>query len=100
MKSLVICQVNFGSNGKFRLTIVLTTLISFLSIPAGNQLNRYSKVLDSRLGPAQPKALPACPKLIWSKSQALNISVAGDLYHHPKLLWIGKVIFGSCQCTI
>lgn len=58
----------------------------------GNQLNRYSKVLDSRLGPAQPKALPACPKLIWSKSQALNISVAGDLYHHPKLLWIGKPV--------
>lgn len=58
----------------------------------GNHLNRYSKVLDSRLGPAQPKPLPVCQKLTWSKAQPLNISATGDLYNHPKLLWIGKPV--------
>lgn len=56
----------------------------------GNHLNRYSKVLDSRLGPAQAKPLPVCPEIVWSQPQALNISTVGDFYNHPKLLWIGK----------
>ena len=77
------CHVSFTTKN------IYVTVQFFL----GNNLNRYSKVLDSRLGRGQAKDLPVCHKYIWSEAQPLNASSSGDLYNQPKLLWIGQVCY-------
>ncbi|KAK4019943.1 hypothetical protein OUZ56_001941 [Daphnia magna] len=56
----------------------------------GNQLHRYSKVLESsgQLDAAQPQArpLPTCPQLVFSPPVPLNKSAPTNLYQSQKLL--------------
>ena len=54
----------------------------------GNQLHRYSKVLDDHIGEVHYSArvLPACPSLKWSKGRLLNRTAPTNLYKSQKLL--------------
>lgn len=52
----------------------------------GNQLYRYSKVLDDHLGEYQARALPQCPHVVWVQPVPLNISASINLYQPQKLL--------------
>jgi len=55
----------------------------------GNQLHRYSKVLEGHLGSPKSRDLPACPHLAWAPPNPLNISAPSNLYKQQKLLSIG-----------
>ncbi|XP_060535660.1 membrane-bound transcription factor site-1 protease isoform X2 [Cylas formicarius] len=51
-----------------------------------NKLHRFSKVLEGKLGEAQPKQLPQCPHLVWAFPIPLNASAPSNLYQSQKLL--------------
>ncbi|CAB4018957.1 Hypothetical predicted protein, partial [Paramuricea clavata] len=78
--------------GPLLFLVYINDMPEYVGQGSSNQLNRYSKVLDSRLGRAQPKDLPTCHKYTWSKAQPLNMSSTGDLYKQPKLLWISQPV--------
>ncbi|RWS25436.1 membrane-bound transcription factor site-1 protease-like protein [Leptotrombidium deliense] len=54
----------------------------------GNQLYRYSKVLEKHLGSPTTRPLPSCPHLKWSNPVPLNESAPSNLYKAQKLLSI------------
>ncbi|XP_065207712.1 membrane-bound transcription factor site-1 protease [Planococcus citri] len=54
----------------------------------GNQLHRYSKVLEDNLEGIKIRPLPACPHLVWSHPNPLNQSAPANLYKSQKLLSI------------
>jgi membrane-bound transcription factor site-1 protease len=53
----------------------------------GNQLHRYSKVLESNIGDVHStRVLPTCPHLKWAVHHALNRTAPSNLYKAQKLL--------------
>ncbi|XP_054278067.1 membrane-bound transcription factor site-1 protease-like [Macrosteles quadrilineatus] len=52
----------------------------------GNNLYRYSKVLENHLGNPQVRPLPACPHIVWAPPIPLNKSAPTNLYKSQKLL--------------
>ncbi|KAI1287806.1 Membrane-bound transcription factor site-1 protease [Halotydeus destructor] len=63
----------------------------------GNQLHRYSKVLEHNLGSSSPsehpkiRPLPACLSLKWETPMPLNMSAPSNLFKSQKLLSIGDL---------
>ena len=54
----------------------------------GNQLHRYSKVLDNNIGEVHfsTRVLPPCPRLKWAHPHPLNRTAPTNLYKTQKLL--------------
>jgi len=52
----------------------------------GNNLLRYSKVLENHLGSTQARPLPPCPYLSWAQPYPLNQSAPTNLFKSQKLL--------------
>ncbi|XP_074645435.1 membrane-bound transcription factor site-1 protease-like [Tubulanus polymorphus] len=55
----------------------------------GNNLHRYSKVLQNHLGIEKSRPLPSCPHHVWALPSPINESAPGNLFKHQKLLSIG-----------